>query len=123
MSLLHEHPGISVNDLSNLMDIHQSTTSNLVKSLVTSQLINVKKNFLDKRIVELHINSAGKRILKIAPTPFSGVLPYALHQLDPKILGRLNDDLSVLLNLLEADESAAKIPLGNLWKLKSKKTP
>lgn len=114
LSLIHEHPGIGVNDLSNLMDIHQSTASNLIKSLVTSELIEVRKNIEDKRIVELHINSAGKRILKKAPTPFSGVLPHALLQLNPKVLVRLNDDLSDLLNLLEADESAAKIPLANL---------
>jgi DNA-binding MarR family transcriptional regulator len=114
LSLIHEHPGIGVNDLSNLMDIHQSTASNLIKSLVTSELVEVRKNIEDKRIVELHINSAGKRILKKAPTPFSGVLPHALLQLNPKVLVRLNDDLSDLLNLLEADESAAKIPLANL---------
>ena len=111
---MHEHPGIGVNDLSNLMDIHQSTASNLVKSLVTSELIEVRKNIEDKRIVELHINTAGKRILKKAPAPFSGVLPNALLQLNPKVLGRLNDDLSDLLELLEADESAAKTPLANL---------
>ena len=114
LSLMHEHPGIGVNDLSNLMDIHQSTASNLVKSLVTSELIEVRKNIEDKRIVELHINTAGKRILKKAPAPFSGVLPHALLQLNPKVLGRLNDDLSDLLELLEADESAAKTPLANL---------
>ena len=114
LSLMHEHPGIGVNDLSNLMDINQSTASNLVKSLVTSELIEVRKNIEDKRIVELHINTAGKRILNKAPAPFSGVLPHALLQLNPKVLGRLNDDLSDLLELLEADESAAKTPLANL---------
>jgi len=56
LSLLQEKPGIGVNDLSNLMDIHQSTASNLVKSLVTSQYIEVKKNTKDKRIVELYIS-------------------------------------------------------------------
>lgn len=112
--MLQEQPGIGVNDLSNLMDIRQSTASNLVKSLVISELIEVKKNTKDKRIVELYINSAGKHILKKAPAPFSGVLPHALLQLNPKVLGRLNDDLSDLLVLLEADESAAKTPLANL---------
>jgi DNA-binding MarR family transcriptional regulator len=114
LSLLNENPDIGVNDLSNLMDIHQSTASNLVKSLVSSQLIEVRKSSEDKRIVALHINSAGKGIIKKAPAPFSGVLPHALIQLDPKVLSRLRDDLSDLLNLLEADESAAKIPLANL---------
>jgi DNA-binding MarR family transcriptional regulator len=114
LSLLNENTGIGVNDLSNLMDIHQSTASNLVKSLVSSQFIEVRKSSEDKRTVALHINSAGKRILKKAPAPFSGVLPHALLQLDPKVLSRLRDDLSDLLNLLEADESAAKIPLANL---------
>lgn len=114
LSLLHEQPGIGVNDLSNRMDIHQSTASNLVKTLVSSELIEVRKSTNDKRIVELFISPAGKRILKKAPAPFSGVLPHALLQLNPKVLGRLNVGLSDLLELLEADESAAKTPLANL---------
>lgn len=114
LSLLHEQPGIGVNDLSNRMDIHQSTASNLVKTLVSSELIEVRKSTNDKRIVELFISPAGKRILKKAPAPFSGVLPHALLQLNPKVLRRLNVDLSDLLELLEADESAAKTPLANL---------
>ena len=113
LSLILENPGIGINDLSNLMDIHQSTASNLVKSLNILNLITTKKNIKDKRIIELFINSLGISILKKAPAPFSGVLPHALMQLKPSVLKRLNTDLSVLLNLLDVDETAAKIPLAN----------
>lgn len=75
LSLIRENPSISVNDLSNLMDIHQSTASNLIKSLVKSNLIDVKKNDVDKRTIELKINTMGKRILKKAPLPFSAFFP------------------------------------------------
>jgi hypothetical protein len=35
-------------------------------------------------------------------------------QLNPKALSRLNSDLTELLNLIQVDESAAKIPLADL---------
>lgn len=96
------------------MDIHQSTASNLIKLLLKTELVSIQKSEIDKRIAELFVTLKGKRLLKKAPAPFSGVLPHALLQLNPKALGRLNSDLTELLNLIQVDESAAKIPLANL---------
>jgi len=114
LSTIQAQPGTGMNDLALAMDIHQSTASNLVKGLLKLDLIKAEKNGPDKRAVQLYILQSGRRLLKKAPRPFSGVLPQALSELDSKTLLRLEKDLSALLKLLNADESAAKTPLANL---------
>lgn len=114
LSILQAQPGIGMNDLALGLDIQQSTASNLVKGLLKLELIKVEKNGPDKRAVQLYILPSGRRLLKKAPGPFSGVLPKALSELDPKTLLRLEKDLGVLLKLLNADAKAAKTPLAGL---------
>lgn len=114
LSIMQAQPGIGMNDLALGLDIQQSTASNLVKGLLKLELIKVEKNGPDKRAVQLYILPSGRRLLKKAPGPFSGVLPKALSELDPKTLLRLEKDLGVLLKLLKADAKAAKTPLASL---------
>ena len=59
-----------------------------------------------------HILPAGKRVLKRAPGPFTGVLPQALAKLDTKTLKRLDEDLVALIAVLATNRHAANIPLG-----------
>jgi DNA-binding MarR family transcriptional regulator len=114
LSLIRAHPGIGINELARAMDIHQSTTSNLVKVLVTAALVVAGKNGPDRRAVQLRILPAGARVLRKAPEPFAGVLPDALARLDAATLDRLEQDLSSLIAVLEADEQAASIPLAQM---------
>ena len=93
------------------MDIHQTTASNLVKSLVAMELLVAERNGVDRRAVQLRVTGAAGRVLRRAPGPFAGVLPEALAQLDTRTLGRLDRDLEKLLAQLHADERAARIPL------------
>ena len=112
LSVIASNPGLGVNDLAIALDIHQTTASNLVRGLVNLAMVEVKKNGSDRRTVQLHVLPAGEKILKKAPAPFSGVLPHALEQLDAKTLERLDKDLAKLMCLINADDSAARIPLG-----------
>lgn len=114
LSIIRSNPGIGVNALAEAMDVHQSTASNLVKTLAEREYITVSKSPLDRRSVELGILPAGTRLLKKAPGPFTGVLPDALAQLPPETLARLEEDLAELLSLLSPDERAANIPLGQV---------
>jgi DNA-binding MarR family transcriptional regulator len=114
LSTIHTQPGIGMNDLAMAMDIHQTTASNLVKGLLKLELLRAEKEGPDKRAVQLYILPAGRTLLKKVPGPFSGVLPKALSELDGKTLLRLERDLSTLLQLLNADEKAAKTPLASL---------
>jgi DNA-binding MarR family transcriptional regulator len=114
LSVVRSSPGIGVNSLARAMDIHQTTASNLVKSLVAMDLVLAEKNGPDRRAVQLRITSAGGRILRKAPGPFTGVLPEALARLDTKTLDRLDRDLAKLLAEVNADERAAGIPLAQM---------
>ncbi|MEP6875116.1 MAG: MarR family winged helix-turn-helix transcriptional regulator [Burkholderiales bacterium] len=112
LSLIRDAPGMGVNDLARAMDVHQSTASNLVKSLAEQGMIVVAKNSSDRRTVQLRTLPAGARVLRRAPEPFTGVLPDALNSLDVKTLARLEKDLGKLIEALDVDERDAGIPLG-----------
>jgi DNA-binding MarR family transcriptional regulator len=96
------------------MDVHQTTASNLVKSLVEHGYVESHRSGVDRRISQLKVTRAGARVLHRAPGPFAGVLPEALAQMDEAALRRLDADLATLLTLLETDKRAARIPLAQM---------
>jgi DNA-binding MarR family transcriptional regulator len=111
LSVIQRRPAIGVTELSRELDIHQSTASNLIKSLAERGLVTAAREGMDRRSVSLRIAPDGEAVLKSAPLPFAGVLPDALSTLDPAVLERLEEDLGKLIALLEADEASAKVPL------------
>lgn len=115
LSVVRDRPGIGVTDLARAMDIHQSTASNLIRSLAKRELLKVEKNGDDRRTVQLRLLPTGAKLLRKAPAPFSGVLPEALARLDEATLRRLTKDLSLLIAALHPeDDSAGQRPLAEL---------
>jgi MarR family transcriptional regulator, organic hydroperoxide resistance regulator len=62
--------------------------------------------------VALRILPGGRKVLRSAPGPFTGVLPDALASLDARTLARLDKDLAKVIAALHADEHAGRVPLG-----------
>lgn len=114
LSVVRAQPGIGVGALAAALDVHQTTASNLVRSLVEQGLVESHRSGIDKRATQLKITRPGARLLARAPGPFTGVLPDALGRLDPKALERLDADLAALLEVLETDRRAARIPLAQM---------
>jgi DNA-binding MarR family transcriptional regulator len=115
LSAIRDHDEVTVGRLSELMDIRQSTASNLVKLLVERGYVETQRGPSDRRIVCLYLTRAGMAVLKKVPKPFAGVLPDALMRLDDKTLARLNADLSkVLAQLPGVEPKAAKTPLADI---------
>jgi DNA-binding MarR family transcriptional regulator len=114
LSVIERRPGIGVTELSRELDIHQSTASNLIKSLTERGLVTAAREGMDRRSVALRIAAEGEAVLRSAPLPFAGVLPDALASLDRATLERLEQDLAKLIVLLEADETGARVPLAQL---------
>lgn len=116
LSIVAEQSGIGMGALGQAMHIRQSTTSNLVKSLVQRELLRAEKDERDKRAVRLFITPAGRQILKQTPAPWAGVLPDALERMDATTLRRMEKDLGKLIALLgeDVDSKAADTPLANL---------
>ncbi|MCS0580185.1 MarR family winged helix-turn-helix transcriptional regulator [Massilia pinisoli] len=114
LSVIDRRPGIGVTDLARELDIHQSTASNLIKSLVERGLVATSREGTDRRSVSLRIQPAGADVLGSAPLPFAGVLPDALSALDAATLSRLEHDLGKLIALLEADEASGNVLLSQM---------
>jgi len=115
LSVVRDNPGLGIGALARTMDIHQSTASNLVRTLVERGLVAAAKDDADRRAVQLRVLPAGTRLLKHVPGPFAaGLLPAALRSLDAPTLERLQEDLGALIVALDADERGAKIPLADL---------
>ena len=112
LGVIHDTPGIGTGGLAARLNIHQSTASNLVGVLAERELVAGVKDEGDKRAVKWQLLPKGADLLLRSPGPFTGVLPQALHALDDAVLGRLEEDLALLLGQLGADKKAQKIPLG-----------
>jgi MarR family transcriptional regulator, organic hydroperoxide resistance regulator len=114
LSVIDRRPGIGVTELARELDIHQSTASNLIKSLVERRLVATSREGTDRRSVSLRIPPGGAEVLSTAPLPFAGVLPDALSALDAPTLERLEQDLNKLIALLEADEASGNVLLSQM---------
>lgn len=114
LSVIKTSPGIGMGGIAAQMDIHQSTASNLIKTLLKKELIVMTKDAEDRRSVHLKILPAGRKLLAKVSGPFEGVLPAALSSLDPAVLARMDGDLHQLIGLLNADEAAGEIPLAEM---------
>lgn len=113
LSIIGTNAGIGVNDLARAMDVHQSTASNLVRSLVERRYVTAARAGPDRRAVQLRLRDAGRRVLRHAPAPLAGLLPQALASLDEATLARLDHDLARLIGVLGIDHSDALRPLGH----------
>ena len=111
LNTIAQTPGIGINRLSSVMDIHQSTASNLVRALVEQGLIQSEKSVHDKRATELYPLPAGLKILKKVPGPVTGLLPHALSKLSNSDLVDLERSLSKLVSQLNIDEKSAHTPI------------
>lgn len=114
LSEIAREPGLGVTDLALQMDIHQSTASNLVRHLLRKGLVMSERSATDRRNVLLTPTDAGMALLASAPGPHEGVLPGALQQLPPCALRQLHDNLAQLLQVLQPNQTAAKVPLAEL---------
>lgn len=114
LSVVRDQPGIGINGLAQAMDIHQSTASNLVRTLSDRGLLEVVRDDADRRAVHIRLLPEGTKALRRAPGPSTGVLPQALQTLDPATLQRLETDLEHLIDALGADRRARKTPLAQI---------
>lgn len=108
MWLLHERsgehtgqgPGLRVSDLSELMSIHPSTTSNMLDKLQRKGLIRRERATVDQRVVRLHLTAEGERLLEAAPQPPQGHVTQAIQRLSDAQLAALAGTLDTLVEAM-----------------------
>lgn len=113
LSAIHARPGLGVGDLARAMDVHQSTASNLLRTLVEAGLVVSSREGEDRRTVQLYVTAKGQKALAKAPAPFEGVLPDALLRLDEQTLARLERDLAKVIRQLGPQAQGRNVPLGD----------
>ncbi len=115
VSIIAEQPGINITALARAMSIHQSTASNIVIKLVEQDFVSKSRLQEDNRITGLFVSDHGKAQLLQAPGPVRGLLPDALAKLPYQNLCELNENLSVLLQQMEALEAqGSDTPLADI---------
>lgn len=114
LSHIRDNPSESVTQLAAALDVHQSTASNLVRSLVAKDLVKAERSKTDRRSVRLLIRPSGRALLRRVPGHASGVLPRALNVLDAATLKRLKRDLTALVQTMAPDQAGAQTPLSEI---------
>lgn len=112
LSLIQKTPEIGIGALSKSMAVHQSTASNIVKTLLDKKLIEMTRSVKDRRNVHITISSAGTDVLSKVTGPYEGVLINALGKLKSDSLGRLDLELQELISHFKNSKAAsAGIPV------------
>lgn len=106
MQELHDSPGLRVGEIADRLAIHQTTTSNLLDSLVKSGYVIKARDPADQRVVKLALSEQGAALLQKAPKPARGLLPEALRKLDEDALASLNEGLQALLKVIDQVDDA-----------------
>ena len=114
LSVIAQSPGIGVTELARALDLHQSTASNLVRSLSSRGLVAATREGADRRSVALRALPSADELLKRAPMPFAGVLPDALSGLDAATLTRLEADLARVIDALATKTDAAQVHMSEI---------
>lgn len=112
MQELYETPELRVGEIAEKLAIHQTTTSNLLDTLVKKGYVIKARDPLDQRVVKLVLSDQGAALVQRAPKPARGLLPEALRKLDQDGLTALNKGLQALLDVIDlVDETYGLQPL------------
>lgn len=115
LSAIEASPGITVTRLSQSLSVHVSTASTLLDKLDKAGLVERLRSARDRRVVQLRLTEAGRKVLRRAPQPLSGPVPHALERLPQSALARLNQELAALIReIQDVDADAAPTPLSTL---------
>jgi DNA-binding MarR family transcriptional regulator len=100
-------PGSHVGEVARSLAIHQSTASNLLKSLERRRLVARERRGADQRNVQLYATAKGLRLLRRAPQPLIGVLQQALTELPAPVLAGLHVSLARVIAAMKVKRLAA----------------
>lgn len=115
MQEIAKNAGIGVSELADRLSIHQSTCSQLVEKLVSTNLIIKERSKKDQRRVGLCLTESAYNLIGKAPGPAEGILPEALRTLPAGTIQTLDDSLGKVIGQLRGrDDKMAEKPLSDL---------
>lgn len=107
MSLLRDHPGLSLGALAEKMFAHPSTVSGVVDRLEDRRAVRRSVDREDRRGVRLHLTPAGRRLVRRSPPPVQVGLRRALLAMPASRLRSLRRSLERIARDTEADRIEA----------------
>lgn len=103
---LAERPAESLNELSERTATHQSSVSVVVRRLVERGLVSRTSSEVDRRRIHIALTSAGKQMLRGAPTTVQAQLLRGLERLTAEQRAQLSDLLDAWLQASGIDIAA-----------------
>jgi DNA-binding MarR family transcriptional regulator len=94
-------PGISMRQLSERLYLHVSTVSGIVDRLVKRGYVERERSDEDRRIVQLKVTTAGRRVIKRTPLAGMGLLFHTVGDLPHKKLLEVQKVMNLLLDMME----------------------
>jgi len=86
------------------INLNASTVSGIIKRLETKGLVAKAPHLEDKRVTLIILTAQGSELLHNAPTTLQQKLTKRLDQLSPEVIGELNRNIDLLVNLMDAED-------------------
>jgi DNA-binding MarR family transcriptional regulator len=103
-------PGAKVSDLSKMLSLHQSTTSNMLDKLQDKNLVKRERNGPDHRAVRLYLTPKGGQLLSQVSPQQQDFMTAAMSQMSDQELQSLRSGLGALLQHIELSVQESTSP-------------
>ncbi len=94
-------PGISLRQLSERLYLHDSTVSGIVDRLQKRGYVRRERSTQDRRVVQMHVTTAGRRVIARTPLAGMGLLFHRIDELPARELRDILKGLRLLLKMMQ----------------------
>lgn len=94
-------PGISMRRLSEKLYLHVSTMTGIVDRLVKRGYVRRERSKEDRRVVQLCVTTAGRRVIRRTPLAGMGLLIHTIGDLPARQLREVHKVMNLLLDLMK----------------------
>jgi MarR family transcriptional regulator, organic hydroperoxide resistance regulator len=125
IKVIAEGAPIKVSEIARRMYLHPATVVGILDRLEGRELVTRTRSREDRRVVEIEMTDQGRDLLTRSPEVAQGLLVKGLETLSTEKLGRLDEELLLLVKILGAQEIPPKLLLSsevNLPKEKESKS-
>lgn len=112
LTLIGEHPELSLRELAAHMYAHPSTVSGIVQRLVARGAVRRRCDHADRRGVRLALTGLGRRLVRNSPPPVPAALREVLTGLAPGRLRQLRQSLELIVRRLRPVTARSRPPAG-----------
>jgi DNA-binding MarR family transcriptional regulator len=98
-------PGISMRRLSEKLYLHVSTVSGIVDRLVKRGYVERDRSDEDRRLVQLNVTAAGRRVIRRTPLAGMGLLIHTIGDLPNEQLREVRKVMNLILDIMKVERN------------------